>query len=225
MLQELLDVIGFGLCHQLPERSLFGGSIRVPVCARDTGIYVGFAVAFLVLSLLHRDRPSRMPSLAVNVALGLGVVAMVVDGVTSYAGIRPTTNELRLLTGLLTGYAIAAWIVPIMSAEVWRAPGMGSLLPDVRSRAVYLVSLVTAYLAIWWIAPLLGLAFPLIVTASIILTFTVVNLVIVALLPPFSRAARGFRDLLPAIGVALLLTGVELIASSALKGWLFALPF
>ena len=62
MIAEFLQWMGFGLCHQLPERSFFGGGVQVPVCARDTGIYVGFVVAFAVIALVHSgERPKGFP--------------------------------------------------------------------------------------------------------------------------------------------------------------------
>src|SRR5512139_1408295 len=105
MLAELLHWFGFGLCHQLPERSFFGGGMQVPVCARDEGLYFGFVIGALLVWLLHRPhRPRDLPgpaALGVAAAL-LGV--MVVDGFTSYAGIRETTNVVRLATGTGAGY-------------------------------------------------------------------------------------------------------------------------
>ena len=223
MLQAVLDFIGFGLCHQIPERSFFAGGMQVPVCARDTGIYVGFAVAFGVLALLQRDRPSRVPPVWVSAVLALGVLAMLYDGATSYLGLRPTTNELRLLTGLLTGYAIAAWIMPILSGELWRIPGHGRVLGDIRTFALWLVSLGITFAAVWWVGPLLGLVYPVLVAVAIVTTFTVVNAVIVSLLPAFGRRSERLRDASPLLGIALVLTVIELAASAALKQWLLAL--
>jgi uncharacterized membrane protein len=220
VLQSVLDAVGFGLCHQLPERSLFGGGVRVPVCARDAGIYLGFSIALLVLVMMHRDRPSRAPSAPVNVLLALGIVAMALDGLTSYAGLRATTNEIRLLTGLMTGYALAAWITPMLNAELWRSSGPGRILPDSRRVAAYLGVLALSYVAIWYGAPYLGVAYPLLTTVSIVVTFTAVNLVIVCLLPVFERRAVRLRDAWLPLLLALMLTGVELAASALLKAWL-----
>ena len=220
MLQRALEWIGFGLCHQLPERSLSGGGVQVPVCARDEGIYLGFAIALLLLSVMHRDRPSRHPSLSVNVVLALGVAAMALDGLTSYAGWRATTNEIRLLTGLATGFAVAAWILPLVSSQLWARPGGGRLLGAWPRSLLYLGAVPVTYLMTWHAMPLLGVGYPILVTVSVFVTFTVVNLVIVCLLPAFERRAERLRDAWLAILIAFGLTVFELAASSALKVWL-----
>ena len=219
MLQGVLDAIGYGLCHQLPERSLFGGGLQAPVCARDAGIYFGFTLALLVLSVMHRDRPSRPPSTPVNLALALGVLALVVDGVTSYAGWRVTTNEIRLLTGLLTGFALAAWVAPLLAAELWRSPGSGRVLDGAKDLGMYASALVLAYVAVWYGGPFLGVVSPILTAVAIVVTFTTVNLVIVCLLPPFERKATRLRDALVPIMIAVGLTGLQLAASAWLKAW------
>lgn len=220
MLQAVLDAIGFGLCHQLPERSLFGGGVRVPVCARDAGIYLGFAAALITLAVLHRDRPSRAPSTAVNVVLALGVVAMAVDGLTSYTGLRGTTNELRLLTGLMTGFALAAWITPMLASALWRRPGPGRVLDGGKRLAIYLGALGASYVLIWYVAPYLGVLYPLLATLAIFVTFITVNLVIVTLLPRFERRASRLADAWLPILIAIGLTGIQLAGSAWLKAWL-----
>ncbi|TLM98193.1 MAG: DUF2085 domain-containing protein, partial [Actinobacteria bacterium] len=104
VLSEFLQWFGFGLCHQLPERSFFGGGYQLPVCARDTGIYVGFMVSLAVVAAIHRrERPRGFPRPAVWALLGILVALMGADGVSSYAGWRETTNALRLATGLGVG--------------------------------------------------------------------------------------------------------------------------
>jgi len=220
--QALLDAVGFGLCHQLPERSFFAGGLRVPVCARDTGIYVGFVVALGVLALLHRDRPSGLPPVWVNVLLGAGVFAMAIDGLTSYLGLRVTTNEVRLATGLATGFAICAWVLPLLSDVLWRAPGRGRVLGGSPSVGWYLAALTLTYVGVWWGAPLLGASYPVLVLVAIIATFTVINLVIVCLLPPFERRARRLREAWIPMLLALGLTAVEIGASAALKAGLLS---
>jgi len=105
MIAQALHWLGYGLCHQLPERSFFGGGLQLPVCARDTGIYLGFVLSLLVMALIDRGRRrSDLPGWPVMVLGGAMVAIMAWDGITSYAGLRSTTNDIRLVTGLLTAY-------------------------------------------------------------------------------------------------------------------------
>ena len=117
-LQALLHWMGYGLCHQLPERSFFGGGVQVPVCARDTGIYFGVLLSLGLVSVIHKgSRPRGFPTRAGWVAIAMMIATMAVDGGTEYAGLRGTTNELRLITGLLSGFAIGALIAPMINDE------------------------------------------------------------------------------------------------------------
>lgn len=217
----LLRWLGYGLCHQLPERSFFGGGLQVPVCARDTGIYAGFVIAMVLLAILEgHERPTEPPSLLRSSVLALFVVALVYDGVTSYAGLRQTTNPIRLATGLATGFALAAFTFPLLNSQVWRRWGAARVFASRWAFTVFLVSLPAAWAGVLLLAPRLGRAYPWLVAVSILLTFTCVNLVMVCLLPPFERRATVLMDLLPPVGVAGLLSIVELAGAAWLKHWL-----
>ena len=48
---------GAVLCHQRPERSFFIASHQMPVCARCTGLYLGAAVAVLLVARLKGTPP------------------------------------------------------------------------------------------------------------------------------------------------------------------------
>jgi Predicted membrane protein (DUF2085) len=47
---------GAAVCHQRPERSFHVGAAAMPVCARCTGLYVGFAAGLLVAAAWRRSR-------------------------------------------------------------------------------------------------------------------------------------------------------------------------
>ena len=220
MIDTLMHWIGFGLCHQLPARSLFGGAHQVPVCARDTGIYVGFIVSYLIVVAFARgSRPSETPPVAILVLGIVLIAAMGVDGISSYAGWRATSNELRLATGLGAGYAIGMFLVPLLNSELWRIPGRTRPLSRWWEGALWAFSIPVVWAVTWWLLPLLDIGYPMLVTVAILATFTLVNLVLVALLTPYERRAEHLRELVLPTLAAFGLTVLELAGAAALKLW------
>lgn len=216
MFDSVMRALGFGLCHQLPERSFFGGGHQLPVCARDTGIYLGFVLSVVLLQAIGRRR-SEPPSLPVSL-LGLGLIGvMAFDGITSYAGLRSTSNDLRLITGLAAGFGMSLFATPIANAQLWRRPVRERVLVGWREPVLWVLGLPAAYAIARWVLPLTGAAYPLIVAACIVLTFEWVNLAVVCLLPVFEGRADRLRDAWAASSVALALTAVEIAASSAFR--------
>jgi len=108
--------LGYAMCHQLPERSFFYGGYQMPVCARDMGIYLGFLVVFAYWMIGRRYRNGDRPDVVVFTAVMIGVLAFAVDALSSYAGLRETTNTLRLISGLLMGAAIGFLLLSALSA-------------------------------------------------------------------------------------------------------------
>ncbi len=218
MLDDLFHAIGYGLCHQLPERSFFAAGHQLPVCARDTGIYVGFAVGLIVLAVIAGgSRPTRLPRWPVALLALLFVVMMIADGLTSYALVRESNNSIRLLTGLGTGWALAVSLVPMLNAQLWTEAGRGRVLPDVRAVVLWLASLVGLYLVTRWLGPLLGVLYPVLVSLAIIVTYTAINLLLVCLVPVFERRTTRLRDALSQLSIAVVLTIVELGGAAFLR--------
>ncbi|MDA3937144.1 MAG: DUF2085 domain-containing protein [Actinomycetota bacterium] len=211
MLEELLHWLGFGLCHQLPERSFFGGGVQVPVCARDTGIYLGFAVSLLVIAVVSRGRrPQETPRLWL-VLVGLAFLgAMALDGVSSYAGLRETTNDIRLITGILAGYSLTLAFAPILNGQLWRRPGPERVLGRGSEAIVWLVTVPLLFVLVSWVLPVLGVVYPVLVAAGILFTFSAVNLAIVCLLPPFENRYDRLRQAWLPIVLSFCLTAAEL---------------
>jgi uncharacterized membrane protein len=221
VIQSFLHWLGFGLCHQLPERSFFGGGTQVPVCARDTGIYVGFLISLVLISALHKgDRPREFPAPAGWVAIALMIGAMAVDGLTQLVGLRTSTNDLRLITGLLAGYAIGAVLMPMLNDEFWRTGSRERVLFPGWRLAAWLATVPLSFVAIRYGAPFLGLGYPLLVAATIVATLTAVNLVMVCLTPPFERKADRITDAWAAILIAVGMSFMEIWLSGLLRLWL-----
>ncbi|KAF0207329.1 MAG: hypothetical protein FD171_1830 [Actinobacteria bacterium] len=218
-MQALFHWVGYGLCHQLPERSLFAGGFQLPVCARDTGIYAGFALSMIVIALLERGRrPSEIPRPGLVVLGAIFLGTMVADGVSSYAGWRSTTNDLRLITGLLAGYALTLAVVPMLNGEMWRTLSRTRLLEGWRA-GVWVLSLVPAFALLRWGLPWTGLLYPVLLTSAIVATFAVVNLIFVTLVPFFERRATHLRDAWPQVLIAVGVVILELAAAAALRVW------
>lgn len=218
VLDSLLQLTGYGLCHQLPERSLFGGGVQLPVCARDTGIYIGFIVSLLVISALHRpERPRMFPRPWVWGVIGLLIGVMALDGFTSYAGWRTTSNELRLLTGLAAGFGASALLAPILNDVLWSHPSPNRVLDPLWRAAVWLGALPAAHVVIWFGGPLLGPLYPWLVVVAVLATLTSVNLAIVGMFPAFDRRAVTLRDLASPVAVGLVLAVFEIALAGVFR--------
>ena len=97
------------LCHQISERSFHVEGHAFAVCARCTGIYMGFAAGVifypLMRSLKRTDTPGRKWLL-------LAAVPTLVDWSLGFFGIWANTHLSRFLTGALLGTVCALFIVP-----------------------------------------------------------------------------------------------------------------
>ncbi|MEB3198668.1 MAG: DUF2085 domain-containing protein [Candidatus Sericytochromatia bacterium] len=98
-----------GLCHQLPARSLFFGAEQFPLCARCMGGYLGFALGGLWL--LATRRAVLLCPLLVVFGLADKLVGMIGGG--------DSTNEVRVLLGLMLGSGLSGclWQVGLV---LWR---------------------------------------------------------------------------------------------------------
>ena len=105
-----------GLCAQQPGHSFYFGDSRLPFDARMTGIYGGFAMTSIFLLARGRWGRGGLPSLGIAALLGAFVMALGVDGLNSTLldigawHLYTPANEFRLLTGLLTGVSLAAFV-------------------------------------------------------------------------------------------------------------------
>lgn len=128
-LWEKARVIGYALCHQLPDRSFFFHEHQSPLCARCTGMYLGFLIGLVFLIVRRRTHSARMPATAIiSVLIGFMTI-MGIDGVNSTISIIPgapqlyhTTNVHRIVTGTLFGIAMCMLFFPVFSTAIWRQP-------------------------------------------------------------------------------------------------------
>jgi uncharacterized membrane protein len=218
----LMDQVGYAICHQFSERSLTYGGRVLPVCARDAGLFLGFSVCFVALLFIYGLAPRRYPSLPKVLVLALFIAPMVLDAVTSYAGMRSTTNALRLITGSLAGTGFAALVFPA-SVSNFASPVREGEQP-VAFRSWWSIPLLLAVpaavsLLLWPDWPGAYWLWAPLVTLSIVFTLLVLNFLLVSFLLDWSRAERG-RPSATVIGfLALACSILELVISNRLH-WL-----
>jgi uncharacterized membrane protein len=218
-----LHVLDGGICAQLPGHSFILAGQLLPLCARNTGIYVGFSCALLTLQATGRLRTMRLPTLGVAFALGLCVLALAVDGFNSLfldlqlPHLYQPHNLLRLATGLATGTAMAAFLAPIANGLIWQREDLRPSFAGFRQLAVMVPVLLLAFLGIasqsaWLLYPL-----ALLETAGLVMALSLINLVFLLALSGRTGRIVTFRQLLPLFSLTVALAVVELLALSALK--------
>jgi uncharacterized membrane protein len=96
--------IQFVHCHKLPHRSFFFRGKQFPVCARCTGMYLGYLTfPFFTLGLFYLN-------IWISIAL---VLPALIDGLTQHYFSRESNNYLRLFTGIACGVgsmSLCSWI-------------------------------------------------------------------------------------------------------------------
>ncbi len=107
---QAFNFVGHLVCHQIPDRTLWIGGLPLPVCARDTGIYIGFFIGYILLSI-RRKNAYGPPNLWATLFM---VTPMILDAVTQFIGLRVSTNVVRLLTGLWFGTALSPFLVYLL---------------------------------------------------------------------------------------------------------------
>lgn len=121
--QAVVYYIGDLECHQISERSFYVAGNQMPVCSRDTGIFlfvtIGLLLAMVVKPSVSTSRmlinllPSRarpylkgkrreLPFLLVMIFLFLIPIAL--DGGLQFVTDYESTNPMRFLTGSMAGW-------------------------------------------------------------------------------------------------------------------------
>jgi len=88
---------GFGTCHRRPDRSFFYKNRQFPLCARCTGIAVGFS------SLLYFIIAQSFFDLWISIAL---ILPTYLDGCIQLIWKVESNNTRRFITGLAAGIGL-----------------------------------------------------------------------------------------------------------------------
>lgn len=119
IISRIYCFIGGLVCHQIPERTIFIDGMPLPLCARDTGIYLGVFIALIYCIVRGKLKSDRVPSTRISVLLALLMIPMMIDAVTSYVSMRQTDNIIRLVTGIFFGMPIVLFLIPAANYKVY----------------------------------------------------------------------------------------------------------
>lgn len=211
------DLVGYAICHRIPERSFFVGGAQLPLCARCSGTYLGALTGFVVMFLLGRRRAANLPSPLVLVFLVLFVAVMGFDGVNSYLTLFPGAphlyepqNWLRLTTGTLEGIALAAVVLPVFNQTMWADATDERSLRNLRELGVVALGGIAVILVVLAEPPALLYPLAILSSSSVLWMLTLINSVLATIAARRENHAFGWRQAAPFMIVGLAMTLAEL---------------
>lgn len=89
-------------CHQLKERSYFLNDNQMPMCSRDTGVFIGLFAGAFAFSLFAFELRRRW--------LVIGLVPLILDAGIQAASSYESDNSIRVVTGAVAGISVAVFI-------------------------------------------------------------------------------------------------------------------
>jgi uncharacterized membrane protein len=220
-------LVGYSICHQIPDRTFTLDGQALPLCARCTGTYLGITIGLVTTVLLRRGRAGELLSSGMLVLMGVFILAMGVDGGNSYLVLlgRPPLlytprNWLRTATGTLNGIALSMIVLPVFNFTLWKDPppirplrNVWELLPMLAAGALA-IALLQAGVA-WLLYPV-----ALISTGGVLCMLTMVNTMIVLILARQEGRAVGWKQaVLPLLG-GFAATLLELTSIGLLRYWM-----
>lgn len=216
-----------GVCAQAHTVDMAG--MRLPLCARNTGIYSGFLVTVLFLLALGRAQAAKLPPWPILITLVAFVAIMGIDGINSMLvdlfmpHLYTPLNELRTLTGIGMGVAMAVLLFLMFNMGLRQNPDtdqriIGNWVELGGALLINLLVLAAMYGNV-------GLMFwPIAFSAWLGITGILygINLLLTALFMGYEGKITRMIQLAKPGTLALVFTLIELGALSAARFWLEA---
>ena len=98
------------MCHQRPDRSFFLKGKQFPVCARCTGVLIGYILGVML---------AVVTSCRAYLWFLLMLIPMIVDGGLQHFKNIESNNLRRLFTGILGGIGIIYVFISIHMFTTW----------------------------------------------------------------------------------------------------------
>jgi uncharacterized membrane protein len=205
-----LNYIGSLICHQAAERTIRLGDTLLPLCARCTGIYLGFLIGILYQFAFWRTRLKELPSLKILLASALLLVFLIIHSAGSLLNLWTPSSLMNLTLGLLGGSSIALLLFPVFNFSLFKNSKKDT---GIRKIVEYLGLLVLLSVGLLMISSRSSIFYSFIAIASIagiILLYLMLNITIAAqitrgIFRTSQKTQRGFLIL----GVALILSVIE----------------
>jgi uncharacterized membrane protein len=221
------SVVGYAICHQIPERSFFIAGRQLPLCARCTGTFLGALLGLGAMLLYGRRRAAGLPPVPVLGALVVFVAFWGFDGLNSYLTFFPGAphlyepqNWLRLTTGLLNGLALITFVFPIYNFAIWRAPSNARVFRNVWELLVLLPVAAVLVLLIQARVEILLYPLALLSTLGVVMMLTLLNAVMAALVLGRESYATSWRQALVPLTVGAALAILEMTALVLIRTYL-----
>jgi len=205
-----------GLCAQTPSHTFVIDGKLLPFDARMTGIYGGFLVT--LVGMIASDRLFRYgnPPTPVIATLVAFVLAMAIDGTNSlltdlglwhpYAPL----NVLRVITGYLTGVALAIVLSWLLASSLWNLSRSEPGIDSFRALGLPVASVVPYTMLILWAPDALHLSLSTALVLSAWVTVSMLMLVIVLMAFRIDERVQTVRHLHVPVAVAAIL-GISVI--------------
>ncbi|MFQ5410221.1 MAG: DUF2085 domain-containing protein [Anaerolineales bacterium] len=224
---DKLWAVAYGICPQRPAHSLFHGGIQMPIEARETGLFGGFVVGLVAMSIFGRLRGRGFTGTKILALLIVFVGILGIDGLNAvaYDLYLPTLYApqlyLRLGTGLLAGLSLAGFMVPTFNQIAWKSAPPDSPLGDWRQLGAAFVLLAVFFAAAVSGAGVLLYPVAVVVIGGQLVLMTLLGAALTTPLLGLSNRAARWADLAPAVLLALVGVMLVLGASSTVRYLLF----
>ncbi|NTV62402.1 MAG: DUF2085 domain-containing protein [Oscillochloris sp.] len=123
-LERALYIALHGICAQ--THNIISGGVQLPLCARDSGMYLSYLATLAVIAARGRWLAGRLPPRPISLTVLALFMLMALDGINStlaevgIAHAYEPRNDLRLLTGMGAGIGLGLVVLLVLNTALRR---------------------------------------------------------------------------------------------------------
>jgi hypothetical protein len=222
-LSAKLFAAAYGIDPQRPSHTFAPGGVQMPLEARKLGMFGGFLLAYLCMLAAGRWRAAAFPPARILAVLIGFVAAMGLDGLNAlcfdlgWPHLYTPDLRLRLATGLLTGVAMAAILLPAFNGSLWRDIDDVPSLANGRELLAILVPQVMFFALVDVQAGILYYPLSVFGIAGLLFELLLINMILALALSGRAGGAATAWDVLPIAVAAAVMSAGELTIMSAIR--------